>query len=78
MRILEDYGEEVVLQAFKEGRLKQEDLSMVLKKYHIKLEPWWREHFMGKHDLVHLTENADYFEGPNEAPQAPARPKRFY
>lgn len=31
------------------------------KKYHIKLEPWWREHFMGKHDLVHLTENADYF-----------------
>ena len=31
------------------------------KKYHCKLEPWWREHFMGKHDLVHLTENADYF-----------------
>ena len=37
MRILEDYGEEVMLQAFKEGRLKEEDLSMVLKKYHIKL-----------------------------------------
>lgn len=34
-------------------------------KYHCKLEPWWREHIMGKHDLVHLTENADYF-GKNE------------
>lgn len=30
-------------------------------KYHCRLETWWREHMMGKHDLVHLTENADYF-----------------
>lgn len=35
------------------------------KKYRCKLEPWWRKHFMGKYDLVHLTENADYF-GKNE------------
>lgn len=25
-----------------------------------KLEPWWRQNMMGKHDLVHLTANADY------------------
>lgn len=34
-------------------------------KYHCRLEAWWRQNMMGKHDLVHLTENADYF-GKNE------------
>lgn len=29
--------------------------------YRCKLEPWWRQHIMGRHDLTHLTENADYF-----------------
>lgn len=27
---------------------------------------------------ISAPENVDYFEGPNEVPQAPARPKRFY
>lgn len=30
-------------------------------KYHCRLETWWRQHLMGNHDLLHLTENADYF-----------------